>query len=1613
MSEIAILLLLPGFEPLQSVLMVEGGAVLPMRPQAVEPEPAWGLLFARSSATAEALLFKAALLQREALNALLCTPNDGASAESPPFEDQGSWERGDILWAVRMSVGLLDVPPGTLSDLESVSCSLREGLPWPSSLEAEASLVSAWWKAGPSGAPPEIQGGPPREGNGAMRALGRVLRCYQEAPPRRNLLASVSPRLISVLRQLLQLLPSKSLYRRLVTRPSPPRHASSLTPAGELLLAAMKLCLQQQKALRAPGRPGGLQRREWEAERQEKNESDPPTERTYLPPMPLQLEQAPETYPASPEAACRLQRYASRLRAECAGLEALQRISATSPLSALLALEQMLQQPQLQHLEALKTPSESILSGFFYECLLRWFAPLAAPHEEGLSEPLSLQLHAIYQDLMRRSGLRRLCLRDVLGNAAREEATRHFTQRTCAREGREMLPRQNHRCQRQEETVHRFEKEEQVKPQVDGPEEAPPEFPTENRGFSPHEDEFRLLDKEEPLLLPPDNYEATAKAFCCFLNQELRPYSPWLPRHSADCTKRGTPEATADGGCSVGTAEFSKSDSWEAHEAAGLQRPLPKGLCGGNKGFWISGVQRLAPQLRALDEELRPSAKGDRQKRRLLRVLARSLKAPRWLEAMEEKQTPPGGTRTCQQRVGPFHENKVLPPLLLPYGSSVTGFGHWNSDLDIALLLPYGHACGYAEHSNFQAPEALPRSLPTPDDFSGVAEGPCISPYAENTQPSLHSLAYCCKSSEEPQDSKESPPVRLCLQKSLPRGAAASVLTQLQCLLKTEPQIAVLLADLEVVIPQKAPPVLRGVYLHPRIHRARPHCRPRRSKINVKETAGTAVESSGRRKQEADQNRLPQGRARSGDTRGKGLDTCTLEGLNLESATAKVAGTLTPTERTQQGKADKSLLQRPTADGLQSTEDKDNPFEVSCTIQSPKKAVEKLSPGEMVPPKGLSISEKTNQGPSVPGCIPVKFEITAGCILGPLNSAMLKVYGRSCPLLPPLARLIRHWAECRGLTGTRNGYLSSYAWSLLVTFFCLSTSPPLLPHLQRPLGRVPPVVLQQQLHSGSSRATPRSEISLQPTEIPVEFVEGLHSVWFLNPEASSPWGSRALDLLRPIYKGAQDSRLLQLLNRYIPGHVFVLPSDFTENTGETEVQESRISSADAAAHEACESLPADVAPPQHTLPSSEHAAVPTAKRAAGSIRPVCPAACGAPRNSREAPHSAAEFGGPPKKGTSATFSRSRNRWESPLRDRDWEVVASLFYSFFVFYGYHFNSCALLVSLQRPHPRYKQHLRVRRGRVARCGDNMKALTTPNPISGASVVFCPCTATEKTAGAMQHERSRGVWRHKAYAPGMKRAAGKGEGIAVINSTVAASSAAVGAGRPGGSLEREQWGTAIVGGQPLGVPSELILRGLKGQCADTPQVPPLGVTLEDPMDAGRLHKFRKPPDAPLVLRSPLQIVERAPCVMLYLTTTLKGGADALAWNGDVTFMAPRCDFAGSEHFYFEVQRAERLLREGALGAFGEVYKACSHGLQGKTGTEAVGDNRAANKDVSFLQAHFTRGYFCRRLTEDRINGSNESACSSGKSHNTEAVGSQSKQPKSASRKQPNIKTMCINDS
>ncbi|CAK0904211.1 unnamed protein product, partial [Prorocentrum cordatum] len=38
------------------------------------------------------------------------------------------------------------------------------------------------------------------------------------------------------------------------------------------------------------------------------------------------------------------------------------------------------------------------------------------------------------------------------------------------------------------------------------------------------------------------------------------------------------------------------------------------------------------------------------------------------------------------------------------------------------------------------------------------------------------------------------------------------------------------------------------------------------------------------------------------------------------------------------------------------------------------------------------------------------------------------------PLL--LARLVRAWAQARGLSGQRRGYLSGYAWCLLAVFFC-------------------------------------------------------------------------------------------------------------------------------------------------------------------------------------------------------------------------------------------------------------------------------------------------------------------------------------------------------------------------------------------------------------------------------------------------------------------------------------------------------------------------------------------------------------------------------------------------
>lgn len=76
------------------------------------------------------------------------------------------------------------------------------------------------------------------------------------------------------------------------------------------------------------------------------------------------------------------------------------------------------------------------------------------------------------------------------------------------------------------------------------------------------------------------------------------------------------------------------------------------------------------------------------------------------------------------------------------------------------------------------------------------------------------------------------------------------------------------------------------------------------------------------------------------------------------------------------------------------------------------------STGEEGPPKGPSppaAGDDWDGGSS--RCMRLKFEVTVGSALGPLNSYLLKAYADSSPLLPPLARLVRRWAQCRGLVG--------------------------------------------------------------------------------------------------------------------------------------------------------------------------------------------------------------------------------------------------------------------------------------------------------------------------------------------------------------------------------------------------------------------------------------------------------------------------------------------------------------------------------------------------------------------------------------------------------------------
>lgn len=85
-----------------------------------------------------------------------------------------------------------------------------------------------------------------------------------------------------------------------------------------------------------------------------------------------------------------------------------------------------------------------------------------------------------------------------------------------------------------------------------------------------------------------------------------------------------------------------------------------------------------------------------------------------------------------------------------------------------------------------------------------------------------------------------------------------------------------------------------------------------------------------------------------------------------------------------------------------------------------------------------------------PGGAPRVLEVTFDHSLATVaKSELLARCTAASPEAMRLARLLRHWADERGIAGQRHGYLSGYAWCLLAVFFlqCRGQLAALVPRL--------------------------------------------------------------------------------------------------------------------------------------------------------------------------------------------------------------------------------------------------------------------------------------------------------------------------------------------------------------------------------------------------------------------------------------------------------------------------------------------------------------------------------------------------------------------------------------
>lgn len=111
-----------------------------------------------------------------------------------------------------------------------------------------------------------------------------------------------------------------------------------------------------------------------------------------------------------------------------------------------------------------------------------------------------------------------------------------------------------------------------------------------------------------------------------------------------------------------------------------------------------------------------------------------------------------------------------------------------------------------------------------------------------------------------------------------------------------------------------------------------------------------------------------------------------------------------------------------------------------------------------------------------PGLKPFNYDVTFGNLIASRNTRLLREYTSIDVRVRLLGFFVKRWTWVRGINRASSGYLSSYAWTLMLIYFLQTRTPPILPNLQE--GPCASLYLGEVESKGSSDGVSATEFSV-------------------------------------------------------------------------------------------------------------------------------------------------------------------------------------------------------------------------------------------------------------------------------------------------------------------------------------------------------------------------------------------------------------------------------------------------------------------------------------------------------------------------------------------------------